>query len=202
VSEWPEYIAEDFSFDVFPAGARVLDLGFGEGAQMRRLVAAGCRSVGIEVSPVQAAEGRKAGWSVCRAVAEFLPFRAGTFDGLICKVVVPYTAEAAAVGEMARVLRRGGTARVCYHGVGYSVRYLLTDRNWKRRVYGARVLVNTWVYVMTGRRLPGFWGDTLYQSERRLRSYYERAGLELIDRHPSRRFLGGAVFIYHTLRRR
>jgi SAM-dependent methyltransferase len=200
--EWAGYVADDFSFDDYPPGARVLDVGFGGGEQMRRLDSRGCRSVGIELDPDLAAAGRRSGLAVCRAVAERLPFRSGVFDGLICKVVIPYTDEAAAVAEIARVLRPGATARVSYHGLGYKLRYLLTERNWRRRVYGGRVIANTWVYAVTGKRLPGFWGDTLYQSERRLRSYYDRAGLELVKTFPSPHFLGAPVFIYHTLRRR
>jgi len=199
--EWADYIAAEFQFGGFPPGARVLDVGFGGGEQLRRLATTGCRAVGIELDSTLASNGRSSGLTVCRAVAEQLPFRTGVFDGLICKVVIPYTDEACAVAEIARVLRPGAIARVSYHGLGYKLRYLLTGQNWKFRVYGARVVVNTWIYALTQRRLPGFWGDTLYQSERRLRDYYRRAGLELIDAHPSPRFLGAPVFIYHTLRR-
>jgi len=138
---------------------------------------------------------------VCRAAAERLPFASGSFDGLICKVVIPYTDEASAVREIARVLRPGGVAHVSYHGLGYSLRYLFTDPNWKRRVYGARTIANTMVYRASGHRLPGFWGDTIYQSPSRLLAYYRRSGLELIDAHPSGRFAAAPVFIYHTLRR-
>ncbi len=111
-----------------------------------------------------AARGRAAGYAVSRAKAEALPFRDGTLDGLVCKVVIPYTDEARAIAEVARVLRPGAVAHVSYHGLGYYLRYLFMDKNWKRRVYAARVLVNTAVYAITGRRLPGFLGDTLYQS--------------------------------------
>jgi SAM-dependent methyltransferase len=200
--EWADYIAPEFHFGGFPPGARVLDVGFGGGEQLRRLTTAGCRGVGIELDPTLASSGQRSGLTVCRAVAEQLPFATGAFDGLICKVVVPYTDEARAVAEIARVLRPGATGRVSYHGLGYKLRYLLAGQHWKLRVYGARVLVNTWFYAMTGSRLPGFWGDTLYQSESRLRGYYERAGLELVEAHPSPRFFGAPVFIYHTLRRR
>jgi hypothetical protein len=68
-------------------------------------------------------------------------------------------------------------------------------------LYAARVIVNTLVYRLTGSRLPGFWGDTLFQSERRLRRYYAAAGLELVDQPYSARFGGAPVFIYHELRR-
>lgn len=200
--DWVDYVDEDFTFAEFPPGARVLDIGFGTGGQMRRLSQRGCRAFGLDLNPDYVARGRASGLSVCRAVSEALPFATAAFDGAICKVVIPYTDEATAVAEIARVLRPGGTARVSYHGLGYSLRYLFGKGPWKRRVYGARAIVNTMIYIVSGRRLPGFWGDTLYQGESRLRRYYERAGLELVDARPSPRFMGAPVFIYHVLRRR
>jgi SAM-dependent methyltransferase len=200
--EWAGYIVDDFRFTQYPLGARVLDVGFGAGDQMQQLSALGCHTFGLDVDPHFVSRGRASGLSVCRAVSERLPFASAAFDGVICKVVIPYTDEADAVKEIGRVLRPGGIARVSYHGLGYSLRYLLTDRDWKFRVYGGRAIVNTALYAVTGRRLPGFWGDTLYQSEGRLRKYYDEGGLELIERHPSPGFLGAPVFIYHVLRRR
>ena len=200
--EWAGYVAEGFSFGDYPAGARVLDVGFGTGEQLRSLARRGCRAFGLEIDPALAARGRGHGASVCRAQAEALPFATGSFDGLVCKVVVPYTDEARAVAEIARVLRPGAIARVSYHGLGYFLRYLLTDRNWRHRVYGARVLANTAHYAATGRRLRGFWGDTLFQSESRLRRYYAENGLHLLERPPSAHFAGAPVFIYHVLERR
>ena len=200
--EWPGYVLPDAAFDFadFPPGARVLDIGFGEGEQMHGLRARGCRAVGVEFDPALAGRGRADGLSVVRASGDALPFASATFDGIVCKVVIPYTDEARAVAEIARVLRPGGTARVSFHGLGYKLRYLLAQPDWRRRVYGARVIANTAWYALTGRRLPGFWGDTLYQSERRLERYYARAGLEVVPTR-SRRFLGAPVFIYHTLRK-
>ena len=103
--------------------------------------------------------------------------------------------------EIARVLAPGGTARLSYHGLGYSLRYLIADRNWKRRVYGLRTIANTWVYRITGARLPGFWGDTIYQDRRRLERYYTASGLTLVDEHPAATFAGAPVFIYHVVRK-
>jgi SAM-dependent methyltransferase len=200
-AEWTGYIVDDFTFANFPPGARVLDVGFGGGQQVRRLLSAGCRAFAIELDPELAASGRAAGYAVSRAKAEEIPFRDASLDGLICKVVIPYTDEARAIAEIARVLRRGGTARLSCHGLGYSLRYLVCDRDWKRRVYAARVLFNTALYALTGRRLPGFLGDTLYQSRRRLLRYYRRHGLDLVADRPAARFLGAPVFIYHTVTR-
>jgi ubiquinone/menaquinone biosynthesis C-methylase UbiE len=199
ICEWAEYITTDYVFACFGPGQRVLDIGFGTGEQMRRLTTAGCEAIGIEYDRDLAARGAANGLRVCRSAAERLPFPSASLDGVICKVVIPYTDESIAVGEIARVLKPGAQARISYHGLGYSLRYLFTDRNWKRRVYALRVIVNTLVYRLTGRRLPGFWGDTLYQSSPALHRYYERAGLEVIEEPPSARFAGAPVFIYHTL---
>ena len=201
VCEWSGYINEEFIFADFPAGSRVLDIGFGTGEQMRRVRAQGCRSVGLDLDPELARKGQQAGLAVCRAQAEQLPFGTASMDGVVCKVVIPYTDEEKAVAEIARVLRPGGTARVSYHGSGYFLRYLIADWDLRRRVYGLRTIVNTFVYALTGTRLSGFWGDTLYQSGRRLRRYYAAHGLELVEARPSPGFAGAPVFIYHVLRR-
>jgi SAM-dependent methyltransferase len=199
--EWPGYIDTDFDFAAFSTGSRVLDLGFGTGQQMKKLQARGCHTVGVDPDARLVSSGRAEGLQVCRAVAEALPFPTAGFDGVVCKVVVPYTDEVRAIGEIARVLRPGGVARVSYHGLGYFLRYLVADPNWKRKFYSVRTIANTGWYAATGRRLPGFVGDTLYQSQRRLRAYYAAAGLELMEARRAARFLGAPVFIYHVLRR-
>jgi ubiquinone/menaquinone biosynthesis C-methylase UbiE len=199
--EWPGYVSADFVFADYPPGARVLDVGFGGGEQMRKLAAAGCRPLGVEYDGALAARAGAMGLKVCQAQAEHLPFASASLDGLLCKVVVPYTDEARAIGEMARVLRPGAVARMSYHGLGYSLSYLFTERSWKRRVYAARVIVNTWIYRLSGRRLPGFMGDSIYQSNSRLRRYYRQAGFELVEDRPATRFAGAPVFLYHTLRK-
>jgi SAM-dependent methyltransferase len=198
--DWSAYLAEDFAFSDFPAGAHILDVGFGGGTQMRDLAAAGCRTFGVEYDGTRARQGRAAGLQVCRAKAEELPFRDRSFDGIVCKVVIPYTDEAHAIAEFARVLRPGGAAHISFHGIGYSLRYLLRGDNWKHRVYAVRVIVNTVFYALTGRRLPGFVGDTLYQGRGRLQRHYTHAGLEVVRDHPSPTFMGAPVFIYQTLR--
>jgi SAM-dependent methyltransferase len=199
--EWVGYINEDFAFDDFPPNARVLDVGFGTGEQMRRVRARGGRVVGLEIDPGLALNARRSGLAVFRARAEHLPIRTSSMDGVVCKVVIPYTDESNAITEIARVLRPGGTARVSYHGLGYFLKYALTDDNWKVRVYGLRSILNTAFYALTAQRLPGFLGDTVYQSDRRLRAYYASNGLQLVEAHPAPSFAGAPVFLYHVLRR-
>lgn len=198
---WSPYIATDYEFTGFPRGARVLDVGFGRGHQMREVARGGGRPFGVEYNRALAAEGRRAGLQVCQGSCEQLPIATASMDGLVCKVVILLTDEAKSIAEIARVMKPQAIAYVSYHGLGYSLRYLFTPPNWKLRVYALRTIVNTVVYRLTGRRLPGFLGDTLFQTSRRLRRYYRQVGLELVHEHPGRRFAGAPVFIYHTLRR-
>jgi SAM-dependent methyltransferase len=200
-SEWADFTLEDFSFVAFPRGSRVLDVGCGTGEQLESLRRSGLDAVGVEPSQslVDALTAR--GQPVLRGVAEQLPVEANSFDGLVCKVVVPYTDERLAITEWARVVRRGGCVRAVYHGAGYYLRYLMNGPGLGLRVYAARALANTWWYALTKRRLPGFVGDTLYQSSKRLAAYYRAVGFELEREWPSPRFCGLPVFIYHELRR-
>jgi hypothetical protein len=119
----------------------------------------------------------------------------------LCKVVLPYTDERRAIKEIGRVLAKGGVAVIYLHGLGYSLRYLFKPDIWKRSVYAARTIFNTMIYRLSGRRLPGFLGDTIFQSDRRLRRYYRSAGLTLESVIQSRRFLGQPVFIGHVVRK-
>jgi SAM-dependent methyltransferase len=199
---WDPYQERSFAYDTFPSGARVLDIGFGDGMQMEAVRAAGAQVVGVEYSPELVEKARARGFDVQQAPAERLPFPDASFDGVICKVVVPYTDEAFAIREWGRVMKAGATALVSYHGAGYYLRYLLEPEHWKERVYGARALANTWVYRWLGRRLPGFVGDTIYQAERRLQRHYACAGLAVESRTLGATYRGYPVFIHHRLRRR
>ncbi len=77
----------------------------------------------------------------------------------------------------------------------------MTAPAWKLRFYGLRTIANTWLYAALGWRLPGFLGDTVYQTRRRLCRAYRRLGLRVIDDTPAPDFLGLPVFIYQKLER-
>ena len=179
----------------------MLDVGCGEGRHLRALRSEGCLPFGVDLVVPELAKLNANGFGVVRALAEQLPFRDASFDGVVCSVVVPYTDEALAVAEWARVLAPGGTVRVSYHGFGYALRQLLRGPGLVLRVYGLRTIVNSWVYALTGRRLPGWIGDTIYQSERRLRRYYRRIGFHVVASSTSRTLGRFPVFIYHHLER-
>jgi SAM-dependent methyltransferase len=195
------YLCPEFSFADFSPSSRVIDVGCGGGRHLAELRTKGCDPVGVEPDAADRAACHRQGFSVFAGQAEHLPFPDGSADGIVCCVVVPYTDERATIAEWRRVLRPGGQARVSYIGFGYAIRCLVGGPRIGRRLYGVRMMVNTWVYRLTGRRLPGKLGDTLYQSERRLRQYYEASGLEVLERLHGRTLLGLPVIMYHVLRR-
>ena len=198
---WSGYILYDYSFSDFSPATCVVDVGCGRGTQLEQVVARGCRAIGVDLDGEALAVCAKQGRMVVRARAEALPFRTGSLDGLICKVALPYTDEARALGEFARVLAPSGTAFVCSHGPGYYLRYLLGSPLWKERFYGLRAIINTWLYAALGWRLPGFLGDTVYQTRARLARAYRRLGLRLVEDTLSPSFMGLPVFIYQKLER-
>lgn len=164
---------------------------------MQELAERGCSMAGVEIDLSLVESCRRAGLQVSEGQAERLPITADSLDAVTCSVVIPYTEEWQAVAEWARVLRQGGIVNATYHGIGYGLNYLVRGNSLKRRFYGFRMLANTFYYRLTGRRLPGFLGDTLCQSSRRLRAYYRAVGLELRAEQVVGRCFGLPIFLCH-----
>jgi SAM-dependent methyltransferase len=94
------------------AGARVLDVGCGEGRHIAAAAKRGCRAIGLDYDPAELRKtrGRGAKVDLVAGDATRLPFRDGAFDAVICTETLEHIADdRAAIGEMARVLRNGGT---------------------------------------------------------------------------------------------
>jgi SAM-dependent methyltransferase len=178
------------------AGERALDVGCGKGELVKELRALGCDAVGVEIDPGEIAICRAAGLDVDQGAAEALPYRSASFDRIVSSVVLPYTDERRAVGELSRVLKPGGHLRVTCHGVGYAMHFMLVGPGPKR-FYGGRMLVNTALYRATGRRIPGPMGDAICQSGRRLARYYTSAGLRLERELWVGAYAGSARFLCH-----
>ena len=198
MSEWEGYAIENLDFE-FEPGLVVLDVGCGSGEQMNHVMANNSCALGIDLNLSSLQNCRKQSLWVMQARAEQLPLATGSVDGAICKVVLPYTEERLAISEISRILKPGGKCYLVCHGAGYYLRYLLANRSWKVRFYGLRSLVNTWLWALTKLRLPGFLGDTVYQSRRRLKKSFRDSRLILVQDSPSKRFLGLPVFTAQVL---
>ena len=198
MTEWEGYYPERYSIH-FARGMVVLDVGCGDGYQMKQLLEQGSSVIGLEPDLSALMECRSKGLVVLRAQAEHVPLKDSSLDGILCQVVLPYTHEEQVISEFGRLLKPGGRCYLTCHGAGYSLRYILFSPVLKHRFYGLRTLINTWLWVLTGRRLPGFLGDTIYQSRRRLAKYFRENDLSLLEDTPSKRFLGFPVFTFQTI---
>jgi len=142
----PEYDREILPLvvsQVGPAARRVLEVGSGEGQVSRALnMAAPDRLVvGVDPSSRQLAnaQGSGGGPLYVQAAGESLPFEEGTFDAVVCCLVIEHTDDADQVlAEMARVLVVGGRLVLLVNhplyqgtGSGFIDDQILGERYWR-----------------------------------------------------------------------
>jgi len=107
-------------FARLPAGARLLEVGAGTGANFR-FYARGAAGAGVEPSRemlarAAARDERPAGVRLVQAEAERLPFAGATFDAALATLVFcSVESPAAAFAELRRVVRPGGTVALLEH---------------------------------------------------------------------------------------
>lgn len=122
--------------------ARVLDIGCGEGQVSRHVAAGGARLVvGVDGSPAQLgrAASRGGGARYVRVGAEQLAFRDGSFDAVVCCLVIEHVADEDAVfREVARLLAPGGCFLMLlnhpmFQGIGSGLvdDHILGERYWR-----------------------------------------------------------------------
>lgn len=92
------------------AGALVLDLGCGSGSLLDVLERRGHRTIGMDVRPegLARAHERHPEALLVQAEADRLPLRDGVLDAVVALDVLEHVDDAAALREVARVLRPGG----------------------------------------------------------------------------------------------
>jgi SAM-dependent methyltransferase len=116
---WDDAFTEFLAETLKPRpGNRILDVGCGEGLaelSIGRQQISQVRLIGIELVPSKVAQARQALAShnqraaFAAADACRLPFRDGAFDSIFCVAVLQHIGDvAAAVGEIARAVRKGG----------------------------------------------------------------------------------------------
>ncbi len=102
-------------------GSRWLDVACGTGAVARAIAQHGGSAVGVDVTPAMLRKAEEqsrglAGVHFWRADATDLPFVDGLFDGAVSRFALHHIpAPARVLGEMARVVRRGGSVAAADH---------------------------------------------------------------------------------------
>jgi SAM-dependent methyltransferase len=184
-------------------GEALLDVGCGDGELLEVLKRQGGfdKVFGLEIDPELTRVCHQRGLFVIRGRAEAIPLASASLDAVVCSVVIPYTDSRRAIREWSRILKPGGLVHATYHGWGFGWDYLLHGAHFKKRFYGLRMLVNSVVYDWSGRRLPGFLGDTLCQSAKRLRLIYDSCGLTLEREEVIETVAGAPRFLGHRLRK-
>jgi len=134
-------------------GGDVLDVGCGPGVMAGEMAARGCRFWGVDpsASMLAIAESRHAGSKGIHFVkgdAGHLDFPDGSFDAVLCTGVIDSVPDAgAAVAEMLRVLKPGGT-------LVFTVTNLLGPYAWWKN-YVFYPLIEMWHRLLPGRRTAG-----------------------------------------------
>jgi SAM-dependent methyltransferase len=130
-------LRRDFLLGVVPVGARVLDVGCGEGLFASELVRAGAHVVGIDVAeePLRRARARDATLDL-RLVAGEGPWDLADagFDCVWAGEVLEHVVDTAAwLSEVRRVLRSGGSLLLSTpaHGALTRLRLALSSRAWE-----------------------------------------------------------------------
>jgi len=154
-------------------GRRILDIGCGVGAFVRRLLEFSPRVAGIDVDAERVIEGGKDVPDLALALGERLPFRDGAFDVVLLHEVLEHvTDDQATLREAHRVLATGGKAVIFCpnrlypfetHGIFLGKRY----------VFGNMPLVNYLPDPVRDRLVPHARAYT----KSGLRRLYRRAGL-------------------------
>ncbi len=151
---------------------RVLDLGCGRGGVLEQLRPRTGWAAGVDPDWASLAEHRMPDLPRACARAEALPFPDSAFDLVCCSWVLEHLSDpAGALGEVARVLRPGGT----FVFLTPNVLHPLVGINRLLQGAGGRLVL--WFYGRTGAdTFPTFYRAN---SPRRLRALLENAGLEV-----------------------
>jgi demethylmenaquinone methyltransferase/2-methoxy-6-polyprenyl-1,4-benzoquinol methylase len=183
----------------------VLDVATGTAAVALELIRrTGCRVVGVDQSPEMLAAGRRrieeAGLAerieLREAQAEELPFEDAHFDALTFTYLLRYVDDAGAtMGELARVVKRGGGVAMLDFHVPENV---LARASWEGYVRAGLPLLGRavspgWADVgrFLGRSIRDFWARVPLES---LLEMWRDAGLH--DVHARTLSLGGGIVVW------
>ena len=181
------------TLNINATGKRALDVGCGPGNLLVALstdtpdllvgvdvdaifLTSGSSQVGKLIEPPSAIP------ALLRASLPTLPFADETFDLVTCFLVMPHVPDdRAALTELTRVLKPGGTLAISGHGLGFPLRYLKRFRLKPLQMYLASL-----IYRCTGKK----WIRNTLQNERKMCDILKRLGVVPEMRHYNKKVLG------------
>ena len=181
------------TLNINATGKRALDVGCGPGNLLVALstdtpdllvgvdvdaifLTSGSSQVGKLIEPPSAIP------ALLRASLPTLPFADETFDLVTCFLVMPHVPDdRAALTELTRVLKPGGTLAISGHGLGFPLRYLKRFRLKPLQMYLASL-----IYGCTGKK----WIRNTLQNERKMCDILKRLGVVPEMRHYNKKVLG------------
>lgn len=181
------------TLNIDATGKRVLDVGCGPG---NLLVALSTDTpellVGVDVDAIFLKAGRSqigkliespsAQPALLCASLPILPFADASFDLVTCFLVMPHVPDdTAALTELARVLKPGGTLAISGHGLGFPLRYLKRFKLKPLQMYLA-----TLIYRCTGKK----WIRNTLQNDKKICDILKRIGMAPERRHYNKKALG------------
>ena len=181
------------TLNINATGKRALDVGCGPG---NLLVALSTDTpellVGVDVDAIFLAFGSSqigklieppsAIPALLRASLPTLPFADETFDLVTCFLVMPHVPDdRAALTELTRVLKPGGTLAISGHGLGFPLRYLKRFRLKPLQMYLASL-----IYGCTGKK----WIRNTLQNDRKMCDILKRLGVVPEMRHYNKKVFG------------
>lgn len=112
------------------------------------------------------------GIHLIRSDAMNVPLRDSIFDCVICSLLLPLIpSDQRLVSELARVCKPNGRLLLSFHGLGFYLHHIFSERKLKYLV----VLPVSWLSFLTGRKL--LWNT--YQSLSRVRRLLKKHGFEI-----------------------
>ncbi len=181
------------TLNINATGKRALDVGCGPGNLLVALstdtpdllvgvdvdaifLTSGSSQVGKLIEPPSAIP------ALLRASLPTLPFADETFDLVTCFLVMPHVPDdRAALTELTRVLKPGGTLAISGHGLGFPLRYLKRFRLKPLQMYLASL-----IYRCTGKK----WIRNTLQNDRKMCDILKRLGVVPEMRHYNKKVFG------------
>jgi ubiquinone/menaquinone biosynthesis C-methylase UbiE len=172
---------------------RVLDLGCGFGRNIGiTRISASDEIVGVDIvlDRLQSAAKKYPSRKFVHARAEQLPFHDEAFSCIVCEVSMPYMNIPAALAEINRTLKPGGTVHISLHALRFTMHELtLAFPRPKALLFRLWVLVNGLILHFTGKPVGIAGRYESFQTHRGISIALKRTGfVEIVFTRPRDNF--------------